>query len=294
MPFPDIIVAGTAKAGTTSLFQLLKQHPAIFPSRIKEPRYFAYAGERSDLWSVNADPSDEVVQDYEEYQKLYSGANDDHLTIEASPNYLYSPTAAQEIKKRSPNCRLIFILRNPIDRAFSHYSHMKRDEREPLPSFEKALKAETERIKKNYDFSYHYAAMGRYAEQLERFYSVFPRSQIKTFDYDRFSKEPELVLSEIFEFLSIESQNIDCGKRHNVSHQPPNTLLLKGIMSDSPIKKVVSKILPDSMRAHIKTAATAKPKPTKCEVEFLKNALESDTRKLAELVEWDVGSWEIF
>lgn len=293
MAFPDIIVAGTAKAGTTSVFQLLKQHPSIFPCRIKEPRYFANLGEELDRWSEQVDPADEIVHDNAHYKQLFNGASEDQLTLEASPNYLYSEAAASEIRKHSPDCRLIFILRNPIDRAFSHYSHLKRDQREPLPSFSKALAAEKQRIEQNYDFSFHYAAMGKYAEQLKRYYDIFPKTQIKTIDYERLSSEPEEVLTEIFRFLSLPVHPIDCRKRHNVSHQPQESLLLKSIMSDFPVKSKIKDLIPRGVRSHLKTVATATPRPSKADVQTLRNNFYSDTIELSKLVDWDLSHWGI-
>ena len=199
---PDFIIIGAMKAGTSSLYSYLVQHTGIKPSLIKELHYFnRYYHERSLVW-------------YRSFFPLRDGGT--WLTGEATPAYLYYPETAERIHTLVPQVRLIVLLRNPVDRAISHYFHMVRQGRETLPLME-ALEQEEERLSEerermasdNNYFStaygwYSYKRRGKYVEQLKRYWNYFDRSQMLILKSEDFFTQPDPILQNTFEFLGVD------------------------------------------------------------------------------------------
>lgn len=163
---PNFIIGGAQKAGTTSLHWRLKSHPDVFiPERPQEIHYFD--DERNFAHGIGW------------YEQLFAGWAGQPCVGQTSPRYLYDPEAAGRLHAALPEVRLLFTLRNPIDRAYSQYWHSVKQGYETL-SFEDALEREPERIASSVearrDFSY--ADRGRYAEQLARYFELFSRAQI--------------------------------------------------------------------------------------------------------------------
>jgi Sulfotransferase domain len=140
---------------------------------------------------------------------------------EASPSYLFHPLAAERVARMLPNARLIVLLRNPVDRAFSHYQHEVALGREEL-SFEDALAQEDERMRGELDrmlrdptyfshawWNYTYAARGRYAEQLERWFAAFPREQLLVLLTDDLAADTASTYRRVLEFLEVEPRGLD-------------------------------------------------------------------------------------
>jgi hypothetical protein len=173
-PLPDFLVLGAQKAGTTALYAYLRWHPSITGPSWKEVSFFDRHWWRGEGWYRGQFP-------------LRSGGQ---IVGEASPSYLFHPLAPERARTLVPDARLIALVRNPVDRAYSQYQHAVALGREPL-SFEEALAAEDERTRGEVDrlvadprafsgawWDHTYVARGRYAEQLERWLRVFPREQL--------------------------------------------------------------------------------------------------------------------
>jgi hypothetical protein len=180
MSLPNFLIIGAAKAGTNALYHYLRQHPQVYMSPWKEPKFFAFESE-ADLGFRAADGKDapvnaSVILDQAEYEKLFDGADHALARGEASTHYLYVEDSPRRIKALIPKARLIAVLRNPVDRAFSSYQHLVRDDLEPL-DFGPALDAEPRRIAEHYAYLYRYTDMGFYSEQLDRYERIFPEEQ---------------------------------------------------------------------------------------------------------------------
>ena len=180
---PDFIIIGAQKSGTTSLYDFVIKHPTIAPAAKKELHYFSVQYARGELWYRSNFPTN--LSRYNFYkrtnQRLHSG--------EASPLYLFYPIVPDRMKEILPGVKLIVILRNPVDRAYSHYHHELRKNRESL-SFEKAIElekercaGERERLIKDPDFvpvhyrRHSYLARGVYVDQLENWFKYYDRKQ---------------------------------------------------------------------------------------------------------------------
>jgi hypothetical protein len=205
MTMPNFLIIGAAKGGTTSLHEYFKQHPQIFMSKVKEPCFFALEGKKVLLGGPGKTPPTRPwVTDLAQYQALFDEVTTETAMGEASVLYLYHPDAPGNIHRHVPDMKLIAILRNPVERAYSSFCFMHERGREPLADFAQALADEPRRIRENWDHIWHYKQMGFYGEQLQRYFDRFDRSQIKVYLYEEFNRDNQAVIHDIFTFLGVD------------------------------------------------------------------------------------------
>lgn len=299
MTLPNFIIIGAAKSGTTALYRYLRQHPDIFMSDRKEPHHFSYTEETK---KTNG-PSDYIwtaITDPVEYENLFSEVKDEIAVGEASPTYIYVPGTAERIYEKIPNANLIAILRNPVDRAYSAYMHLIRDDRETVNTFKEALALEDERIKNNWGPIYHYTRAGMYYEQLTRYYKLFPKEKIMVIIYDDFKKQPLKIIQQIFEFLGVDPSFVpDTSSKPNVSGVPKSTLmqdLLNLVFAKpNPIRSISRKLFPESSRwrftsllRNLNLNRQSMPDEYR---QLLKGTFNNDIRKLQSLIGQDLSFW---
>jgi len=295
---PNFLIIGTAKAGTTALYNYLKQHPRIYMSPVKEPKFFAYEGEKLDFRGPgDREANTSVVTDIDAYRALFAKVSNETAVGEASPLYLYAPKAPERIQHHIPEAKLIAILRNPIERAYSSFSQMVREGREPLGDFSQALGAEERRIRENWAPGWHYKRRGFYHTQLERYFDRFHRDQIKIYLYEDLQANPVGVLQETFRFLGVDDAFIpDISLRHNVSGIPKSQALHVFLRRPNPIKSVFKPFVRKQLRSRIKTRLSNRnlrqlPQlPPKARKE-LAEAYREDVLKLQELTRRDLSTW---
>ena len=203
MVLPNFLIIGAAKAGTTSLYSYLKQHPQIYMSAVKEPRFFA-PEIYTDYNNVARSGVKEVPFTLEEYEQLFADVTTEIAIGEASTEYLYFPDVAARIKERIPEVKLIAILRNPVERAFSAFCYQLRDDYEPL-TFEAALEVESERIKQGYRQGWHYQKVGFYYEQVKRYLDTFEPEKIKIYLHEELIGNSIGVTQDIYSFLGVDT-----------------------------------------------------------------------------------------
>ena len=196
-PLPDFLILGAQKGGTTALYAYLRWHPGITGPSWKEVSYFDRHYRRGASW----------------YRGHFPIGAGDRLVGEASPGYLFHPLAPERVRATVPEAKLIALLRDPVDRALSHYHHEVALGRETL-SFEEAIEAEPERTRGEEQrlvrepgyfsrpwWDYTYLARGRYAEQLERWFAVFPREQLLVLPSEDLAADPGQAYRRVLEFL---------------------------------------------------------------------------------------------
>ncbi len=201
---PNFVIIGTMKGGTTSMFQYLAQHPQVNPPFRKEIKFFDIHYPKGLLW-------------YRAHFPLWFKMTRGALTGEATPYYLFHPQAAGRLADTLPDSKIIIMLRNPVDRAYSHYSHIQRVGREPL-SFEDAIAAEPDRLAGEAEHiladpsystfthvHYSYLARGRYVEQLPRWLERFPRKQILFIASEELSRAPSETFQKTLDFLGLDA-----------------------------------------------------------------------------------------
>jgi hypothetical protein len=200
-PLPRFIIAGAQKAGTTSLFGYLAEHPQCAASLTKEVHYFDEAFHRGETW----------------YRSNFPQVGDERHCFESSPYYMFDPRVPARVKQTLPNAKLIFLLRNPASRAYSHYQHSRRRGREPL-TFAEAIAAEPQRLAGLHEHllanplaysaahrRHSYVTRGHYADQLAAWFAQFDREQIMLVQAERLFKEPGAVFAEVLEFLNLDA-----------------------------------------------------------------------------------------
>jgi hypothetical protein len=222
MTLPNFLIIGAAKSGTSALFRYLRQHPDIYMSPVKEPYYFAFMGNQPDTRGPGDVVNDSIIH-YDDYVALFDGVTTEAAIGEASPSYMYIPETAERIRDQLPDAKLIAILRQPADRAFSAFMHVVRDERETIIDFRKALAAEPQRIADNWGPIWHYKRAGYYYGQLARYFDLFPREQIGVFLYDDFNRDAVGTVQAVFRFLGVDAEFVpDVSVKPNVSGLPKN------------------------------------------------------------------------
>ncbi len=293
---PSFIVIGAARSGTTALYQYLQRHPDIFMSRIKEPNYFAFEGCPLDFKGPGAEFVNNSIASWEDYCALFANAPPDAKTGEASPLYLYSQQAPACIKRRLPQVKLIAILRNPIEQAYSHYLYARAQMIEPLANFEEALAAQPSRLGKNWQPMFQYSEFPRYAEQLARYFEHFDREKIKIFLYEDYLKDPQSVLREIFAFVGVDSAFSPVLAPHvNMGGNPQSVFIQWLIMRPNPISRIFRALLPLATRRKIRDVISRKNVdreeiPTAARI-LLWAALREDITQLQTLIGRDLSHW---
>src|SRR3989304_5255995 len=192
--WPNFFIVGAPRCGTTFLYNYLKQIPTVYMSPVKEPSYF----------SVTIDPKLKLtkpIRDRKKYLKLFEGVTNEVAIGEASPSYLWDPKAAKLIHETVPHAKIIMILRDPVQRAYSHYLLGLGLGYQTLPFREAMIKA----IKSTDDYSNRIAAAGFYAEQVKRYLDVFKKEQIKIFIFEEFMKDTSKSVKEVLDFLGVQS-----------------------------------------------------------------------------------------
>ncbi len=296
MPLPNFLIAGAAKSGTTALYHYLKQHPQVYMSPEKETNFFAFEGQEVDFRG----PGDEAmcrttITILRAYEAQFEAVSDEIAIGEASPWYLYSTEAAKNIYHHIPNVKLIVVLRNPADRAFSSYLHVIRDGRESL-TFEEGLLAEDERIAQGWEFIWHYKRAGFYTDQVERFLKRFSREQVRFYLYDDFLVDPVRFLSNIFEFLGIDTRFVvDTSLRPNATGVPKNRLLGRLLVQPNLLRSTTKLFMPKQLRYNVSQRINqrllAKPSLIKETRKSLLSHYQGDTVALQDLIGRDLSAW---
>jgi Sulfotransferase family len=201
---PDFLVIGAPKAGTTALHVALARHPELFMSRVKEPKFFLTDGPPP----TSGGPGDAAtfrryVWRREDYEALFADAQDGALCGESTTLYLRDAAAIARIRATIPNAKLIAVLRDPIDRAHSNWTHLHSAGLEPESDFLRACALEDRRVALGWAQFWRYLGQGKYGEQLEHLYSMFPRDQVLLLMYRDLRERPTEVLDQVCAFLGV-------------------------------------------------------------------------------------------
>ncbi len=196
--WPNLFVVGAAKSGTTSIYTYLQKHPDVFMCRPKEPHYFA------DLRPL---PSSrhivDVVHEEEDYLRLFADAAPFRVRGEASPSYLNSPAAVRNIRARVGQARIIIALRDPVQRAYSHYLMDYRNGIQSRPFFE-AIIEDHARQDKGWGVSHLYVELGQYSEGVSRYLDAFGTDNVLVLMFEDLKQRTPAVFDEIFRFIGVQ------------------------------------------------------------------------------------------
>lgn len=288
------------KAGTTALYEALARHPQVFMSPVKEPNFFAFAEEPPRFTAPIDQRPDGVnhasVTDPEAYHALFEEAAPGQVTGEASHWYLYWPAAPRAIAERAPEgVKLIAILRDPVERAYSEFLHFVRDGDEPITDFRDALDVEPERIERGWAMG-RYADRGFYGCQLARYVERFDPAQLRVVLHEDFRETPGAVLRDLFAFLGVDPtfEPETTGRRVNKSGVPKSRLVQRAFQGAQAVAEYVRPLLPSALldwAVRLKNRNLDKP-PLPPEARArLASAYRKDVRRLETLIERDLSGW---
>lgn len=202
---PDAIIVGAPKAGTSALHAALARHPQVHASPVKEPKYYlctdapppAYRG------PGDAHSAQEWVWRRRDYEALFAGAPEGTVRLESTPFYLYQRHARARIAEELPEVKLVAVVRDPIDRAYSNWMHLWVDGLEPEADFRTAWRAEDRRVEAGWAPFWHYRRLGRYGEQLADLFGRVERDRVLVLRYRQLVEEPARTLDRVAAFLGI-------------------------------------------------------------------------------------------
>lgn len=310
---PNFIIVGAAKAGTTSLNFYLDQHPDVFMCPIKEPHFFStdialdkfsaeYQIRRKrnniDIEKYLSGPMTEkkwdiYIRSWDQYRRLFKNVSNEKAIGEISNSYLYSTAAAKNIYDTLPHAKIIIMLRNPIERAFSQYAMRFRDGHTGK-SFREELEADIRKKQKGWHISDLYLELGLYTKQVQRYLRVFPKRQIKMFIFDDFRKQPAKVMQELLEFLGVDSSiKLDFSQKFNKSTKP-RFVRLNHLITKYGLKKKAFRLIPKAYKEKVKALFfTDKGVPTLSDEDrdFLREYYRQEICDLSKLLKRDLNVW---
>ena len=312
---PNFFIVGAPKAGTTSLYHYLDQHPDIYMSPIKEPSHFSY-----EVHSEKLEPgiraraieleknvreyihgpmehklSGGVVTEWSDYLRLFAAATTQRAVGEASVNYLSSKSAPGAIASRFPDARILMVLRSPVERAFSQYLHFVSDGL-VTQTFRDYLRSSLRRSEEgrgicNYE---PFLEMGFYAEQVQRYFEHFPREQIRIWFYEEKKGHPREFLREVLEFLEVDGTfSPDTSKRY---HQPHITRAIKlsQTLRRLGLWQMFKRVTPASIKPFVRNAVYRRTGSVTMEPAdrlLLLDLYRGDIRLLEAILNRDLGTW---
>lgn len=298
MGMPNFLIIGAAKSGTTALHHACAQHPQICMSPTKEPNFFALQGDALNFasGSVQASYLAHCITDWSVYCEQFQ-PNVQQIAIgEASPIYLYDSKAAERIQSYIPDVKLIAILRDPVERAYSNFLHHIRDDLETTTDFLEAIRLEESRIANNWWWGFHYIRSGFYYEQLERYFDRFDRNHVKVYLYEDLSRNRLDTLQNLFQFLDVDPAfTPDMSIRQNVTGVPKNKNLNRFLSQSHPIKTFFKPLLPRKLRNQLLTSLKNqnlnKPQIPSGIREQLQPIFRKDILQLQDLLQHDLSAW---
>jgi len=299
---PNFLIVGAPKSGTTSLYHYLKQHPEVFMPQKKEPRFFVACVHKSR--NPNAPRYEYYIKSsiftFEDYVKLFEGAEKEKAIGEASPAYLYHyEMTIPQIKKFLGDVKIIAILRNPVDRAFSAHVHLLGKRFEVL-SFERCLELEEERKAANWGIMDFYKSVGLYYNQVKAFMENF--EEVKVVLYDDLVQDALGLVGDLYEFLEVDLSFVpDISIIYAVTGVPKSRSFYKFLnvlARSSALRSMAGVILPNEIRAKLlkdlkalKVKTLVKPEMKLETREYLKNVFREDILKLQDLLDRDLSHW---
>jgi hypothetical protein len=238
---PNLFLVGTQRSATTALWSYLGRHPDIFMAPKELHRFGADLSHFGDVDFEAERPT------MEQYLSHFASASGERWLGDASVGYIYSGSAAQEIKGFSPEARIIASFRNPVDVAYSLHSLMRFQGAEPEPSFELAVADETNArwafTSTSFRWAFTYPRLLRFAEQLSRYLDVFPREHIHVVLYEDFAADPAGTFEGILDFLGLERGASDAFPVVNGNRKTRSPTIERWITRPTPVMRRATRVL---------------------------------------------------
>ncbi len=302
MPLPNFLIVGAAKAGTTAIYEYIKQHPDIYmPDKIKEPTFLSGLT-REDLAHWNADYlTHMMVFNFDDYIDLFNEAAGIKAIGEASVSYLffYASTIPRIQNILGKDVKIIISLRNPVDRMFSQYTHLLRDGFETR-SFDEALATAKKKTRKAWwnDLDLQVSC---YADQVKAYIDAFGKENVHIIIYDDLVRDQQRVIASIFDFLEVDSTfRPDISKKYNVTGVPKSKIIYTLFNRRHPVKEVLKLFVPAALRRSIRNSQIVnqlirrnlkKPQIPPATRTALVQYFQDDINQLQPIIERDLSLW---
>jgi hypothetical protein len=288
---PDFLVIGAYKSGTTALHHHLRAHPGLFLPERKEPNHFAFAGDTAPFTHPAAAGS---VRDRSSYDALFAGAPAGSVIGEVSPAYLAVPGSCDRIRAALPAVRLVAVLRNPVERAYSDFLMYRRDGTEPEPAFLHALERQSARDAAT-DPTSRYVSTGFYAQQLEPYLQAFPRERLHLLLHEDLRDDREPTLAGLFEFLGVDPDvALDEQPPANVSGEPGSAGLRLAYAVRRRVRDHLRPVIPAGLKrrvdAQLERRLVRAPMPPDARARLI-DTYREDVLRLAAILDRDLTSW---
>ena len=295
---PDFLLAGSAKCGTTTIFQYLQRQSSVFLPELKEPFYFSFGNEKPTY--TDARFNSKVIWKTEEYVALFKNAKTSQLIGDASTSYLY--TAEKTIqnvkslyKEKASDLKIIVILRNPAERAFSHYTHLIRNGIEKL-EFSEAIAPQNIEQRSKEMWGFDYTGYGLYGAQMEVFKNFF--KHILVLDYEELA-QPNLMMEKIYTFLDIKNPVKVEEKIEANPSGVPKSKFVTALIRSKRFKKIIKQITPSKalpifqkMKDSLLKKSIVKPKISEQDNQYLREFFRKDIEKLERILNKNFNSWK--
>lgn len=293
---PDVFVVGAAKSGTTAIYRYFRAHPQVFVSpTVKEANYMAFGG----VWPPMDGPGDRralanSAVEYAVYQDLFRDRAVGQLAADVSPAYFYHPAAAQRIVRLCPRAKIVVVLRNPIEAAFSMFAMMRRDGREPCRNFWTAFGQSARRQKLGWEWAWDYEGCFRLARQLARYLTLFPSEQLWIRPYDLLAQDPERFYAELTGFLGVRRIEL-AGANPRVNAAPTHRDMLARTRAGRLLVKaarVARRVLPPAACEPIARRMASTALHLNAENQRrLAEVYRAEIFEIERLLSWDLRAW---
>jgi hypothetical protein len=282
MIWPTFYIVGAARCGTTSVWAHLKKHPHVFLPDMKEPSYFISAPAPSEI------AAQYCTGDSDAYQALYRGAKGYQAIGDVSPGYLWDRQVPLRIHDHCPRARILILLRDPVDRAYSHYLMLARMGLDSLP-FDEAVRRDNSQDPDNWWYRYRYIETGLYFAQVARYFEAFGRDQVAVFLFEDFAKDPAGMLTSAARHIGVDPELLnleELGRVYNPTRTPRFKWLYDGARQVLSLR--ARSLFPEALRAWLSYNPLfyrrEKPAYEEKTAKYLQSIFEPDICRLEELL----------
>ncbi|MEM8501894.1 MAG: sulfotransferase [Cyanobacteria bacterium P01_D01_bin.1] len=297
MTLPNFLIFGVQKAGTTSIYSYLQQHPQVFMSPRKETEFLGRDQmQPTDNKTLLTPGGRKQIATIEDYQALFEGVTNEIAIGEASPNYLFlHERAVPAIQKHVPKAKLIAILRNPVERAYSDYLMHVRE----VVGNQKPL---AEQVKQSADSSFT-LLKGRYFAGIKHFLKAFGPQQVKICLYEELRQDAAALMADLYSFIGVDAEfAVDAGQRQQKASVPKNQSINQLLRTNNPVRSAVGTLLrtvmPEEIRQQLRSRLIAANSAGKeamplaeSDRQLLKDYYREDILRLQGLIDRDLSAW---
>jgi len=276
--WPNFFIVGAPKAGTTSLYQYLTEIPGIYMSPVKEPRYFSP--------NVPLGFHAKIIRDKKKYLELFEEVKNEKTIGEASTSYMQDPESAKLIYQVIPNAKIIIILRDPIERTFSHYLTDMEMALEKI-SFDKLIRMKSDEFQK-FPYLKNILDASLYSVQVKRYVDTFGFERLKILVFEELVKNTKDIVQDVLKFLDLDYQIQNFEAQNYNPYTAVRMPLAHYLVNTSLVRKISHHLISPSVRQNLREKFLFKneprPKISEKDRTFLQNLFRDDVQKLCSLL----------